>query len=141
MKKLLSVFLVVVLLFSMVVPVSADEDTVTVHLSKSMTEQEFRTYTQTQSMFSFQSVRSPNSAAQSYEEGYYYTQFSNLADNTALLGYQLADSGFSKDGGDWVSTDWVDLDVMLGVVLNSAEYEEILEYYLSKILVGIWGCR
>ncbi len=147
MKKLLSVFLVVVLLFSMVVPVSADEDVVTVHLSESMTEEEFRQYKEACAIFAFRDWRSLNGATEIHEKGYYYTQVLNQPDNASLLGYQITNSEFTRKYSSslgyeaWVSSEWIDLDVMLGIVFNSAEYEELKDYYFPKILAGIWGCR
>ena len=60
MKKLLSMFLVLVTLLSMVAPVAAESLTETIYLSETMTEQEFRDYAQENAIFNYSDIQSFN---------------------------------------------------------------------------------
>ena len=146
MKKLLCVFLAMVLLAAMVVPVAADNGVVTVSIGKTMTEQEFRTQAQAATVFRFSQTRSFNSDGLQ-DQGYYYANLLKQPDNTALLGYTIASSGYSwdlaasLDRKAWVSNEHISLEPMLGTVYGSYEFSEKWDDYAQKILAGIWAYR
>lgn len=146
MKKLVSLFLVLVTLLSMVAPVAAESLTETIYLSETMTEQEFRDYAQENAIFNYSDIQSFN-GTELHEKGYYYTFIPTTTDNVIQLGYLIADSGYSwKKSASlkreaWVSNGYMDLDFMLGVVYNSNEYQQKLDYYSKRIFAGMWACR
>ena len=146
MKKLFSIFLVILMLLSAVTPVLAESATEIIYLSESMTEQEFREHIQDSffpGLSDFQSVN----GTEIHEKGYYYTFIPSTPDNIIQLGYAIADSGYtwkqssSLKKNAWVSNGYFDLTFFEGMAYNSAEYRQAYEYYIPRVFAGMWACR
>lgn len=146
MKKLISLLLVLVTLVSMVAPVAADDGVTTIHISESMTEQQFRTYAQENDMMLFSDFQSFN-GTELDEKGYYHTFIPDYPDNTIQLGYSITDSGFSWKTSSslkreaWVSNDYINMNSLVGLVYDSEAYKQAWDYYKQRIFAGMWACR
>lgn len=145
MRKCLSLLLtIVMLIWVIIIPVSAKADIAKTALSFSMTEEEFRVYTEKKNLLSDSFTRY---AASNSEEDYYYANLIRLSDFTALEAYEVTQGSFewgysnSLEREAWISVEPIEVGAMHGVAIGSVNFEERFEKYLPKLIVGVWACR
>ncbi len=141
MKRLISLFLVSIIMLSVAFSVSAETTKESkISFSALMDEQQFRNYTE-HTLFFSESVTLYGSETV-HEKGYYYTNLVKNNNDISLLGYTACEQGFEETDENGVfQSEKIELSALVGEVYPSEEFTEIAGYYQNKILIGAWCYR